>query len=49
MVLSPEDAGEYNGEQGDIWDAQKDVSLALLGALLGTVAVRGAEHLQCEA
>ncbi len=35
MVLSPQDANEYNGQQGDIWDAQKDVSLALVGALLG--------------
>jgi putative membrane protein len=35
MVLSPQDASEYNGQQGDLWDAQKDVSLALAGALLG--------------
>ncbi|HYU30689.1 MAG TPA: DUF2238 domain-containing protein [Thermoanaerobaculia bacterium] len=39
MVLSPQDAGEYNGQQGDLWDAQKDVSLALVGALLGVVAL----------
>jgi putative membrane protein len=39
MVLSPRDASEYNGQQGDIWDAHKDVSLALLGALLGVVAL----------
>jgi putative membrane protein len=25
----------YNGQQGDIWDAQKDMALALLGALVG--------------
>lgn len=35
MLLSPADAGAYNGEQGDIWDAHKDMSLAFLGALLG--------------
>ena len=39
MVLSPQDANEYNGQQGDLWDAQKDVSLALIGALLGLAAL----------
>ena len=39
MMLSPQDAGAYNGEQGDIWDAQKDISLALLGALLGVTVL----------
>jgi putative membrane protein len=39
MFLSPEDAGEYNGEQGDVWDAQKDVALALLGSLVGVTAL----------
>lgn len=34
MVLSPDDAGKYNGQQGDIWDAQKDMSFAFLGAIL---------------
>lgn len=32
IVLSPRNAGAYNGQQGDLWDAQKDMSLALLGA-----------------
>jgi putative membrane protein len=35
MVLSPADAGAYNGEQGDIWDAHRDMSFAFLGSLLG--------------
>jgi putative membrane protein len=39
MVLSPQDAGAYNGQQGDIWDAQKDMSFAVAGALLATVAI----------
>src|SRR5690606_6454139 len=26
-------ADSYNGQQGDIWDAQKDMALALAGAL----------------
>ncbi len=25
----------YNGQQGDVWDAQKDMALALLGSLIG--------------
>ena len=40
MVLSPEDAGAYNGEQGDIWDAHRDMSFALLGSCLGLAVWR---------
>jgi len=39
MVLSPADTGAYNGQQGDIWDAQKDMSFAVAGALLATIAI----------
>jgi putative membrane protein len=31
--LSPEDAEAYNGQQGDMWDAHKDMALATLGAV----------------
>jgi putative membrane protein len=34
IFLSPADAEAYNGQQGDFWDAQKDMALAFLGALL---------------
>lgn len=34
VFLSPQDAEAYNGQQGDYWDAQKDMALALLGALV---------------
>jgi putative membrane protein len=34
IFLSPEDAEAYNGQQGDYWDAQKDMALAFLGAIL---------------
>ena len=34
MVLSPNDADAYNGQQGDIWDAHKDMGLALVGAVV---------------
>lgn len=33
-TLSPEAAEAYNGQQGDIWDAHKDMVLALLGGLI---------------
>lgn len=32
--LAPETAERYNGQQGDMWDAQKDQALALVGALI---------------
>ena len=31
--LSPEEAENYNGQQGDIWDAHKDMFLATIGAI----------------
>ena len=34
ISLSPEAAENYNGQQGDIWDAHKDMALAAGGALL---------------
>lgn len=32
--LSPEDAENYNGQQGDVWDAHKDMLLATIGAMV---------------
>lgn len=34
LLLSTEQADNYNGQQGDFWDAQKDMALAGLGGLL---------------
>ncbi len=34
LTLAPADAGAYNGEQGDMFDSQKDMALAALGMLL---------------
>lgn len=34
LVAAGETADRYNGQQGDMWDAQKDMALALLGALM---------------
>jgi putative membrane protein len=43
LLLSPKDADSYNGQQGDMWDAQKDMGLALLGssAVLLTRVISG--------
>ena len=32
VTLSPEMAESYNGQQGDVWDPQKDLALAWIGA-----------------
>lgn len=32
IVMSPEQADNYNGQQGDEWDAQKDMVLAMAGS-----------------
>lgn len=37
VFISSEAATEYNGQQGDWWDAQKDMALALLGSILSIV------------
>jgi len=34
VTLSPEDAEAYNGQQGDMWDAHKDMLCATMGSLL---------------
>jgi len=40
IFLSPEDVEAYNGQQGDYWDAQKDMALAFLGAMLMILMLR---------
>ncbi len=34
VVVEPKDAARYNGQQGDMWDTQKDMLLAWVGSLL---------------
>lgn len=34
IVLAPGMADEYNGQQGDMWDSQKDMAIALLGGAM---------------
>ena len=38
-TLSPEAAEAYNGQQGDVWDAHKDMALALLGGLIAAAMI----------
>ncbi|NKJ00498.1 DUF2238 domain-containing protein [Novosphingobium sp. SG707] len=38
--LSPDQAGAYNGEQGDMYDSQKDMAMANLGAVLALPVAR---------
>jgi putative membrane protein len=33
-------ADAYNGQQGDIWDSQKDMALAAAGAIMGAFAIQ---------
>ncbi|MGH6651548.1 MAG: DUF2238 domain-containing protein [Sphingopyxis sp.] len=40
IVAAGETADRYNGQQGDIWDAQKDMALATIGAILVLPVVR---------
>ena len=37
MTMSPADAGAYNGEQGDVFDSQKDMAVAAFGAAFGVL------------
>ena len=39
QIVHPDLGAAYLGTQGDIWDAQKDMVAAVLGGILGTVAV----------
>jgi len=40
MIVSPELGDAYLGTQGDIWDAQRDMGLAMLGGIVAMVATR---------
>ena len=39
-LISPQDAESYNGQQGDPWDAQKDIAIAMIGSLLAIPFVK---------
>jgi putative membrane protein len=37
VVMTSEEADYYNGQQGDMWDAQKDMALAMIGSSIVAV------------
>jgi putative membrane protein len=41
VIMATDWAESYNGQQGDMWDAQRDMALAGLGAVLGIAAIAG--------
>ena len=34
IVMTTTNANNYNGQQGDLWDAQKDMAWAMLGSTI---------------
>lgn len=38
--MSPQDAENYNGQQGDVWDAHKDILLATIGSLVSILFIK---------
>lgn len=40
IIAAGETADRYNGQQGDIWDAQKDMALAVLGVIMILILTR---------
>jgi putative membrane protein len=41
LLAAPEQGMSFLGTQGDVWDAQKDMALATLGAVLALLLMRG--------
>jgi putative membrane protein len=39
LIMAPDWAERYNGQQGDVWDAQKDMLLAALGAIVSSAVM----------
>lgn len=39
VTLSPERAEAYNGQQGDVWDPQKDLLMAAIGSVIAAAIV----------
>ncbi len=44
-IFFPEQGDAYLGTQGDIWDAQKDIFLAFLGAIIATTLVSSVKRI----
>ena len=41
IIMTSEEADYYNGQQGDMWDAQKDMALAMLGSTIIMISYFG--------
>jgi putative membrane protein len=39
MIFAPDWAEAYNGQQGDIWDAQKDMAVAWTGSIVAAMII----------
>ena len=39
VIMAPQHAEAYNGQQGDLWDAQKDMALAFVGSLCASLVL----------
>ena len=39
VIAAPDFAVKYNGQQGDFWDAQKDMALAMTGSSLAAIGI----------
>jgi len=37
IVVAPGMADDYNGQQGDVWDSQKDMAIAILGSAIAVL------------
>jgi putative membrane protein len=50
MVMAPDWAESFNGQQGDAWDAQRDMALAACGAVagMGIAALGSLRHCGCD-
>ncbi len=45
IIAAPDYADRYNGQQGDMWDGQKDMALALAGSLVATAILARSRRL----
>lgn len=46
ITLSEGMADSYNGQQGDMWDAHKDMGLAMLGSLIAWIYLKKVENIE---
>ena len=46
MIVDPDLGTAYLGLQGDVWDAQKDMGLAIVAAVIVVSFTDGSRHLR---